>query len=300
MAYDLEKEFFMSEKSILDTDFSIFDTETTGDNRNGDDVPIELAVVKWNVKKGVLGKPKSWFINPGEKRVHPSARAVHGIEDKELVGMPTLDKVLPEFENYVGDSPVVAHNIEFDLNMIPSLKDQSNFKLDVLRFARQLLKIGDIRDGHDLRSHKSQELRYWFNLDIDTMGLPAHRAAADILVTAGVFGKLMNLYMESTNDMSLDGLVKYIEAPMFVKQMTFGKLKGIAVEEAIAQEMNSPRNYFKWLLPKVYSGEMNIDKDLLYTIEYHLKALDIDPHVFGGHQEKFGSIKNMASNFRKG
>ncbi len=287
----------MSEKTILDVDFNIFDTETTGDNSNGDDLPVELAVVKWNFKKGFLGKPKSWLINPG-KRIHPSAIAVHGIEDKDLIGKPSLQEILPEFNAYVGDGPLFAHNIDFDLNMIPSLKEQDNLKLDSLRFARHLIKIGDMMNGHDLRSHKSQEIRYWFNLDVDTMGLQAHRAAADILVTGNVIGKLMDIYINSTNDLSLEGLNNFIAAPMFVKNMTFGKFKGVPVEEAIQQELGSTRNYFSWLLPKVYSGEMSIDKDLLYTIEYHLKSHDIDPKSLGS-QEKFVSMKNVASNFKK-
>ena len=34
---------------ITETIFTFFDTETTGNNKNGDDKPIELAYLQWNL-----------------------------------------------------------------------------------------------------------------------------------------------------------------------------------------------------------------------------------------------------------
>ena len=42
------------DKKIEDMVFSIFDTETTGDNKFLNDKPVEVAVVNWNLKKGFL------------------------------------------------------------------------------------------------------------------------------------------------------------------------------------------------------------------------------------------------------
>lgn len=266
------------EQKIEDVIFSVFDTETTGDNTKREDRPIELAAVRWNLNDGFLEMPKSWMIDP-KMSIHPSAVAVHGIEDEEVVGKPTLDEVLPEFLTYIDQSVLIAHNIDFDLNMIPVLKTMNNPKIDTLRFARQIFKIGDIgHKGHDLRSHKSQELRYWLGIKVDTMGLQAHRAAADILVTGEVFHKTLKVYLERTNGKTLGDLVDFITAPIMIEKLSFGKFKDRIISEVVAEEAKNPKNYFAWLLREVHKGEMKIDPDLKYTIEYHLRNNDIDPN----------------------
>lgn len=262
---------------LEDVIFSVFDTETTGDNTKREDKPIEVAAVRWNLQHSFLEIPNSWLVDP-KMSIHPSAVAVHGIEDEEVEGKPTLEEILPEFLEYIDDSVLVAHNINFDLNMLPILKEKDNEKIDTLRFARQIFKIGDIGyKGHDLRSHKSQELRYWLGIKIDTMGLQAHRAAADILVTGEVFHHTLKRYMEITGGKTLGDLISFINAPIMIEKMTFGKLKDRLISEAVAEECKSSKNYFAWLLREVHKGNMKIDEDLKYTIEYHLKQNDIDP-----------------------
>lgn len=262
---------------IKDTVFNIFDTETTGDNSRKEDKPIEIAAVKWTLKDGFLEIPKSWMIDP-KMSIHPSAIAVHGIEDEELEGKPELHEVLPELHDYIKDTVLIAHNIQFDLNMLPTLVERDNVKMDSLRFARHIFKVGDIgHKNHDLRSHKSQELRYWLNIKVDTMGLQAHRAAADILVTGEVFKQLLTSFMKRTNATTLRELKEYIEAPMLVEKLSFGKFKGQNIEETIKEECKKSNNWFSWLLKQVNKGEMTIDEDLKYTIEYYLKKNNIDP-----------------------
>lgn len=257
--------------------FSVFDTETTGDNTKREDKPIEIAAVRWNLKQGFLETPKSWMVNPGMS-IHPSAIAVHGIEDEELEGKPTLEEIISEFLDYIDDSVLLAHNIIFDLNMLPILKEKDNFKIDTLRFARQIFKIGDIGyKNHDLRSHKSQELRYWLGIKIDTMGLQAHRAAADILVTGEVFHKTLVRYIERSNAKTLGELIEFVNAPILIEKLTFGKFKDRLLAEVVAEEAKNPKNYFAWLLKEVNKGDMKIDEDLKYSIEYHLKMNHIDP-----------------------
>lgn len=264
--------------SLKDVVFCVFDTETTGDNTKREDKPIEIAAVKWTLNKGFLEIPKSWMVDP-EMSIHPSAVAVHGIEDEEVIGKPKLDEILPEFLDYVDGTVLLAHNINFDLNMLPILKEKENPKIDTLRFARQIFKIGDIGyKGHDLRSHKSQELRYWLGIKIDTMGLQAHRAAADILVTGEVFKKTLEKYMEITKGETLKDLIEFINSPIMIEKMSFGKFKDRLISEVVKEEASNPKNYFAWLLREVHKGAMTIDQDLKSTIEYHLKQNDIDPN----------------------
>lgn len=257
--------------------FTIFDTETTGDNVRRSDKPIEIAAVHWNYKKGFLGLPKSWLVDP-QMPIHPAAIAVHGLTDEDVAGAPLLEDILPELHSYVTDTILVAHNISFDLGMLPSFNDLPNPKIDSLRFVRHIFKIGE--PGYkeqELTSHKMQELRYWLNLKVDTMGLQAHRAAADILVTGEVFSETMRRFLERSYSETIDDMIQFISSPIMIEKMNFGKYKDVKISEAIKKEINNPKNYFSWLLKSVHKGNMTIDDDLKYSIEYYLKQYDIDP-----------------------
>lgn len=257
--------------------FTIFDTETTGDNVRRSDKPIEIAAVHWNYKKGFLGLPKSWLVDP-QMPIHPAAIAVHGLTDEDVAGAPLLEDILPELHSYVTDTILVAHNISFDLGMLPSFNDLPNPKIDSLRFVRHIFKIGE--PGYkeqELTSHKMQELRYWLNLKVDTMGLQAHRAAADILVTGEVFSETMKRFLERSYSETIEDMIQFISSPIMIEKMNFGKYKDVKISEAIKKEINNPKNYFSWLLKSVHKGNMTIDDDLKYSIEYYLKQYDIDP-----------------------
>lgn len=263
--------------NIDEATFIIFDTETTGDNVKRTDKPIEIAAVPWNYKKGFLSPPKSWLINP-EMPIHPAAIAVHGLTDEDVEKSPTLDKILPELHEYIGDGILVAHNISFDLQMLPSLNDLPNIKIDSLRFVRHIFKLGELGlKEQELTSHKMQELRYWLNLKVDTMGLQAHRAAADILVTGEVFSETMKRFLERSYSETVDDLVKFINSPILIEKMNFGKYKNISIYEAIEKEKKSSKNYFSWLFKSIHKGNMTIDDDLKYSINYYLKKHNIEP-----------------------
>lgn len=264
-------------QKLEDVVFNIFDTETTGDNSKNQDRPIEIAVVPFNLKDGFLDKPWERLIDP-QMPIHPSAIPVHGLTDEDVAGKPLLTDVMPELLEYVKGSVLVAHNIKFDLQMLPEFENLDNPKLDTLRLAKHVYQIGELGyKDQDLRSYKCQELRYWLNINVDTMGLPAHRAAADILVTGEVFKNMLTRFIERTYSETLQDLYDFVNAPIMIEVMPFGKYKNVLLEEAVTKEAKSSKNYFAWLLKSVHAGEMVIDEDLKYSIEYHLKRLDINP-----------------------
>jgi DNA polymerase III epsilon subunit-like protein len=190
---------------------------------------------------------KSYLINP-LKYIHPSAIAVHGLFDEDVENAPTLDKVMPKFMDDIGGSTLVAHNIDFDLDMLPELKELDNIKIDSLKLVRKIYKIGDIGyKGHALYSHKSQELRYWLNLKVDTNGLPAHRAGADIIVTKEIFEIVLREVLEKHNFQTLGELEDFINQPNLVDKINFGKFRkssnGNYISSAEVKLMNKVRTY---------------------------------------------------------
>ncbi|MBD9653053.1 DNA polymerase III subunit epsilon [Ensifer sp. ENS09] len=94
----------------------IFDTETTGlDNR--EDRVIEIGGVELE-NQFPTGRTLHIFVNPGSRKVHPDALAIHGITDEFLKDKPPFADVVEEILAFFGDARWVAHNATFDMGFI--------------------------------------------------------------------------------------------------------------------------------------------------------------------------------------
>ena len=95
----------------------IFDTETTGLDASQDRV-IEIGGVEM-VDRFLTGRTFHVFVNPGDRRVHPEAVAVHGITDERLKDEPPFEAVVEDFLAFIGeDARLVAHNASFDMGFV--------------------------------------------------------------------------------------------------------------------------------------------------------------------------------------
>lgn len=264
----------MLKNNIKDITFHIFDTETTG--KNAHDKPIEVSIIKYQLNK--LLDFKNWLINPGIL-IHPSARAIHGISDEMVSDKPTYEQIKDEIINFISDKVILAHNIEFDLKMIPELNQEEYIKLDILCLAKKLFKIGDLNEkGQDLTTYQSQELRFWLGLEIDTMNLPAHRATADVIVSAHIFDVILNKFIKQNLGQTLEDLINFHNTPILIDSFSFGKYKGRNISDSLEEDKNNNFTYIKWLMPKIYSQEFKIDSDMIYSLEFYMEKMDILKH----------------------
>ncbi len=94
----------------------IFDTETTGLDSREDRV-IEIGGVELE-NQFPTGRTIHLYINPGDRKVHPDALAVHGITDDFLKDKPSFADVVDEIVEFFGDARWVAHNATFDIGFI--------------------------------------------------------------------------------------------------------------------------------------------------------------------------------------
>lgn len=231
--------------------FIIADTETNG----LDHVtcgPCEVAMLK--IVDGKVQEPNSWLIKTNLK-IPPFVQAIHHISNDEIEEAPTLEQLEPIIIDFCKDATIVAHKADFDYSMLPFLQDHD--WLCNLRLCHHIWNVGDTNaDGHTLNSHKNKVLQHWLDLEVDTRGQAAHRAQADILVTAEIFIIATNKYLQQLNRTpTLEEFQQFVESNYNVD-----KFNGMRIIEMPVEDLRS-------LLYRHKTGTMKLEKDRLFAIE---------------------------------
>ncbi len=125
----------------------IFDTETTGLESKVDRV-IEIGGIEL-INNFPTGRTLHLYINPGDRKVHPDALAVHGITDEFLKDKPSFGDVVQQIIEFFDGAKWIAHNATFDMGFInaefarlglpPVMSDQV---IDTLAMARRKHPMG--------------------------------------------------------------------------------------------------------------------------------------------------------------
>jgi DNA polymerase III subunit epsilon len=94
----------------------VFDTETTGLSPASGDRLVEIGCIEL-VNRVETGRTFHSYYNP-ERAMPPEAQAVHGLSDAFLADKPLFADVVEDLLDFVGDSPLVAHNASFDFAFV--------------------------------------------------------------------------------------------------------------------------------------------------------------------------------------
>ncbi len=185
--------------AIEETEFIVFDLETTGLNPSQHEI-IEIGAVK--IKAGEKIDEFKSFINPGVK-IPAKITEITGINDRMVKDAPTLKKVIKEFIEFAGDGVLVAHNADFDYGFIrtalENLKiDRDDYTvLDTLGLARAVVK--------DSKNYKLNTLAKYFDVDLENH----HRALDDAAATAEVLNHLLQIIKKNGSN-NLNQINNYI------------------------------------------------------------------------------------------
>jgi len=225
--------------------FIILDTETTGLSLTEDAI-VEIAMVRL-LQDGTIEKQNfNSLVNPN-RPIPPVASAIHHLTDRHVANAPALTDISSEIRRYVGEDIIVAHNAPFDQAFCQPL-GLGNAWLCNLRLSRHLWPRAP--------THANQVLRYWLNIDVDTQGMPPHRALADALVTAHVFKCALQTFLEGNPGATNTDLLAFASRPIAVEVMPFGKHTGRPLGEI-------PTDYVKWALDNV----TDMDPDLRWSLK---------------------------------
>ncbi|OGO13401.1 MAG: hypothetical protein A2Y53_02595 [Chloroflexi bacterium RBG_16_47_49] len=157
------------------------DIETTGLDPQKDAI-IEIGAVRFIGKR--IEDEWSSLINPGRK-IPPFITQLTGITDHMVLEAPPIQKVIPELHRFVGDLPILGHNVGFDLTFLRKHSlFRANDSLDTYEIASVLLPSA----GRYNLGALGQLL---------SIPLPAsHRALDDARVTGAVYRSLYEIGMD--------------------------------------------------------------------------------------------------------
>ena len=157
------------------------DIETTGLDPQKDAI-IEIGAVRFTGKR--IEDEWSSLINPGRK-IPPFITQLTGITDHMVLEAPPIQKVIPELQRFVGDFPILGHNVGFDLSFLRKHSlFRANDSLDTYEIASVLLPSA----GRYNLGALGQLL---------SIPLPAnHRALDDARVTGAVYRSLYEIGMD--------------------------------------------------------------------------------------------------------
>lgn len=262
--------------------FIILDSETTGSNPNK---AVELAALDWT-----FGRPMEsehfleTYIDPQQK-IDPASQAVHHIMDEDVVGAPLLEDVAPDWSTWVGDSPILAYNAPFDRQVLASTPLYDKRWCDVWRAAMHVWYIGqENEDGFKLTSFKQQELRYW--LKVPKTSGDAHRAAADIQVTAMILDRIIQVYLACGNPATQEAFLDWVEAPIQHLTLPIGTAQFLG---------KTPEQLEDWALKKAFDPDYFLFESFV-KFNVHECLLPEYQRRFGGDPRGFGRNKAPVAN----
>ncbi len=167
-----------------------FDIETTGLEYMRGDRCIEIGAVEM-IDGQITDNTFHEYINPDGKIIPPDSYMVHKISNAFLEDKPKMAAIAPKFLEFIGDSPIVAHNgLDFDFPFINH--ELQMVGLPQIPRAQQYDSIVIARNRvFGPKSYSLDALAKWYGISL-TARADAHGALIDAEILAKVYKELEN------------------------------------------------------------------------------------------------------------
>ncbi len=175
--------------------FVALDLETTGLNAGAHEI-LEIGAAR--VESGRITQTFDRLV---QIRGELSLQITHltGICEQDLRNQPPIEELLPEIMDFVGDSPIMGHNIDFDMGFLDEkistssplfqrenpLDRLQNPRLDTLLLARALLPR--------IKNHRLETLVQFFEIPVRNK----HRALDDVQAEIRLFDALLRMLLSA-------------------------------------------------------------------------------------------------------
>lgn len=151
------------------------DLETTGLDKNKDTI-IEIAMVAFDEKTFEVQERYSQLVNPG-RPLDEMISNITNIFDEDLQDKPSFDDIRDQVTDFIGDAPILWHNISFDVDFLKNngVELRNNITLDTFTLANFL--------SYEMASLSLEYLTKAYKWKLEW----AHRALNDVLATIDLF-----------------------------------------------------------------------------------------------------------------
>jgi len=169
-------------RNFAETDFVVFDLETTGAKTP----PCRVTEIgAYRVRSGRITEEFQTLVNP-ETLIPPFITQLTGISNRMVKNAPKFCEVVTDFLHFIGDSVLVAHNAHFDMRFLNHEIGRvyenyrmANPSLCTVRLSRRL--------NQNVENHRLKTLADYYRVAL----VNHHRAGDDAHATAHIFINLL-------------------------------------------------------------------------------------------------------------
>ena len=168
--------------------YTVFDMETTGLRPSEGDEIISIGGIRIVNCRLLSDERFEQLIDPLRAIPWESAQ-IHGIQTEMVDGQPTIDTVLPRFQQFAEDTILVAHNAAFDMRFLQLKEEQTGVQFNNPVLDTLLLSaiVHPAHEDHNLEAIAQR-------LGVRVLG--RHTAMGDAVATGEIFLKLLPLLAE--------------------------------------------------------------------------------------------------------
>jgi DNA polymerase-3 subunit epsilon len=217
---------------VSDATFVVTDTETTGLKAEEHRI-IEIGAAK--VEDGDVVDRFQRLVNP-QRSIPGRITKLTGITTGMVFEAPTMEEVMPDYLDFLGDGILTAHNLSFDKGFLEAECERlgqgglSNETLCTVRLARRLLP--------GLDSKGLSRLVQFYDIDVDGR----HRALGDATATGIVLRRLLSQLAFEHEIETVENLLSFQHRSYQTVRETPSHLKTIR-EEELPQVPDEPGVY---------------------------------------------------------
>lgn len=285
-------------KSINLADFVVLDLETTGLDPVNDQI-IEIGAIRY-----IDGKESAvyeTYVNPGIP-VPDFITKLTGISDADVQAAPSIDDIFDDLLKFIGDSPLIGHQINFDCSFLEYILRQKhndfnkwesetqrfvylgNRRMDTLFIARIFLPF--------LPKFKLSAVAGHFGIDLEN----AHRALDDARATGKIFLELIDRTL-ACNTQILRRIIRLLYKNSARVKYFFQPILDYKVENNIeatsaglSEDVTYVRDFYNII------GEADFDRE---EIDEEVPLNELDPNQVAEILSESGNLKNALATFEE-
>lgn len=250
--------------------FVVFDIETTGFSLAKHAELLEIGAVKIDVQdRKVIGSFHTLIQPAKQTKISPRITELTSIKTEMIQDKPYSEPVLLEFAQFIGSTPVIAHNARFDWKnwMVPELERvgirASNPAFCTMELSKYLHK--------NWTSHKLEALCAYYGQEIQGH----HRAFTDAKYTASAFLKMREELCSQTNDLMFKNDVQDYETSQF---LNLGH--PVRIYRVTGSELSGKRGYGIYIATDAASLCYSVKRQVWYVTKLRTdKSIHLQSYV---------------------